>query len=74
MVWNLLERFWNYVLQNTDCDPSFIGDYICDDKNNNEACDYDGLDCCGNTMESQFYFCTVCECKVTFLSVELENE
>merc|ERR1712110_1158783 len=36
------------------------GDGYCDDDNNNDACDYDGGDCCGNHVNT--YYCTECEC------------
>ena len=40
--------------------PHYIGTGFCIDQNNNEACNYDGGDCClpdGNTD-----FCTLCIC------------
>ena len=40
--------------------PEFVGDNYCDDPNNNEECDWDGGDCCGNNVNSNF--CSVCEC------------
>ena len=41
------------------CD--YQGDTFCDDENNNEDCDYDGGDCCGENVKKDY--CTVCECK-----------
>ena len=38
----------------------YIGDGFCDDINNNLACDYDGGDCCGSDVKTQF--CTECLC------------
>lgn len=48
--------------QYEDCagDVELIGDDICDDSNNNEACDYDGGDCCPSTClsdDSELYYC-----------------
>ena len=31
--------------------PKYKGDGNCDDDNNNEACDYDGGDCCAKTVK-----------------------
>ena len=33
--------------------PAYKGDGNCDDKNNNEACDYDGGDCCAKTVKNK---------------------
>ena len=30
-----------------------IGDSVCDDATNNAACEYDGGDCCGETVNGQ---------------------
>ena len=35
-------------------------DGFCDDLNNNEACDYDGGDCCGSNVNKTH--CTICAC------------
>ena len=40
--------------------PGFHGDGWCDDVNNNEACFFDGGDCCGGIININF--CTVCQC------------
>ena len=37
-----------------------IGDGICDDDFNNEECDWDGGDCCGDDVNT--IFCSECEC------------
>ena len=47
---------WN---QNVCEYPDAIGDSICDDGNNNEACEWDGGDCCDG---SSTQYCSVCEC------------
>ena len=33
--------------------PEFKGDGNCDDNNNNDACDYDGGDCCPKTVKNK---------------------
>ena len=38
----------------------WIKDGFCDDMNNNEACNYDGGDCCGILANIQF--CLKCQC------------
>ena len=38
----------------------WIGDSACDDINNNEECQWDGGDCCGNNVNTQW--CQVCAC------------
>ena len=38
----------------------WVNDGFCDDMNNNEACNYDGGDCCG--VYSNKRFCLKCEC------------
>ena len=44
-----------------DCpNPQWIGDGICDDPNNIFECDYDGGDCCGSNVNTQF--CNDCLC------------
>ncbi|CAB4054923.1 unnamed protein product [Lepeophtheirus salmonis] len=45
------------------CDiPSFNGDGYCDDENNNEACGFDGGDCCNNDRGDWDTFCHTCKC------------
>ena len=36
------------------------GDGYCDDKNNNKACFFDGGDCCGSNVNTDY--CTECHC------------
>ena len=38
----------------------WTGDGFCDDSNNILECDYDGGDCCGSNVNTQF--CTDCLC------------
>ena len=40
--------------------PSWIGDGWCDDENNNEGCHFDGGDCCGPNVNTQY--CIECIC------------
>ena len=40
--------------------PDYHGDNYCDDENNKEACLFDGGDCCGSNVNTQY--CTVCLC------------
>ena len=40
--------------------PEYYGDNYCDDENNNEACFFDGGDCCGSNVNTNC--CTECLC------------
>ena len=40
--------------------PEYKGDGYCDDENNNAGCEYDGGDCCGDSVNP--FFCTECQC------------
>ena len=40
--------------------PGWIGDGYCDDVTNNQYCNYDGGDCCGATINTQY--CSECQC------------
>ena len=40
--------------------PEWQGDGYCDDENNNADCNYDGGDCCGNNVNTDY--CTQCQC------------
>ena len=42
------------------CNTGWINDAECDDINNNMECSYDGGDCCGCNVNTQF--CEVCGC------------
>merc|ERR1711992_328311 len=42
------------------CQGSWIGDGECDDINNTEECQWDGGDCCGDNVVTDY--CTICEC------------
>ena len=39
---------------------SWVGDGYCDDETNTESCYYDGGDCCGSNVNTQY--CTGCVC------------
>ena len=41
-------------------DPSWHADGYCDDDNNKEACFFDGGDCCGPNVNTEY--CTECQC------------
>ena len=43
-----------------NCVYKWISDGYCTDQNNNEECDWDGGDCCGNYVNTQH--CRKCEC------------
>merc|ERR1739848_319977 len=40
--------------------PQWKGDGYCDDENNNDSCNYDGGDCCGDDVNTSF--CSACQC------------
>ena len=40
--------------------PQWKGDNFCDDDNNNCGCAYDGGDCCGANVKTNY--CSKCEC------------
>ena len=42
------------------CYQNWIGDDYCDDINNNVDCNFDGGDCCGSNVNTQY--CTECLC------------
>ena len=42
---------------------NWVNDGFCDDMNNNEACNYDGGDCCGVYADKRFCFVCKCICK-----------
>ena len=43
-----------------DCNQGWIADGYCDDVNNNLACTYDGGDCCGSNVDTEY--CDECIC------------
>ena len=45
------------------CNHQWIGNGYCNDNNNNLHCNYDGGDCCGPNVNTQY--CTECQCRTT---------
>merc|ERR1711981_517275 len=43
-----------------ECPTSYVGDNYCDDQCNNIDNDFDGGDCCGDDVNTQY--CDVCDC------------
>ena len=43
-----------------ECNQGWISDAYCDDINNNVGCNFDGGDCCGSNVNTQY--CTECLC------------
>ena len=41
-------------------ETTWKGDNYCDDGNNNCGCEWDGGDCCGSNVKTDF--CSACEC------------
>ena len=52
--------FTHYLLMLGCENPGYHGDLMCDDVNNNEACFFDGGDCCGSNVNTAA--CTECLC------------
>ena len=44
-----------------NCIESYIGDGYCDDDNNNDACQFDGGDCCNQSTIQWNMYCYVRE-------------
>ena len=59
MIWILVDQ--------DSCDNEwFVGDLQCDDGNNNEACHFDGGDCClGSVGIFLSFACSICNCHAT---------
>ena len=45
--------------------PHYVGNGYCIDQNNNEGCLFDGGDCCGPNVNTEF--CTLCVCHEDFI-------
>ena len=56
------KSYTTVFLNNVECTgrTDWIGNGYCDDDNNNKECKYDGGDCCGYCVSTEF--CTICEC------------
>ena len=48
------------ILDENCIEPYLKGDGYCDDINNVASCEYDGGDCCGTNVKTDF--CSKCEC------------
>ena len=48
-----------------------VGDGYCDDATNIPACNYDGGDCCGSCVLTEY--CSNCDCLGGLTSVEITN-
>ena len=64
-IWNTVISstqifIWWLFFQESGGEIQWIGDTFCDDVSNKKACDFDGGDCCGNDVYSNF--CTNCTC------------
>ena len=62
VFWVHSTRLKLYFLSSiTGCyNPDYHGDAYCDDENNNEACFFDGGDCCGSDVDKTY--CFECQC------------
>ena len=50
-----------FLLSDLNCsNQHWVGDGYCDDVTNNNECNYDGGDCCLDTVNTQY--CTECIC------------
>merc|ERR550532_1704215 len=57
----------------SSCEYSYQGDGYCDDGNNNADCSYDGGDCCGNNVLTNY--CSLCQClDPWYVTYELATE
>ena len=53
---NTYHPYYNFYIPR----PQWKGDNYCDDENNHPGCEYDGGDCCGDNVNTQY--CSACEC------------
>ena len=58
--WVQLTCVWFFIPACSSPIPHYIGDGWCDDENNNNGCGFDGGDCCGPDVKTQY--CSECEC------------
>ena len=49
-------------------EPSLIGDRLCQGFNNNEECDFDGMDCCRPVIDDSLCHDVLCRCHLTGLN------
>ena len=60
---SVLNRKLIWCVKSTGCEsanPHWIGDGYCDDETNNADCNFDGGDCCGPNVNTQW--CAQCIC------------
>ena len=55
-----LEAEGTTTITTSSCIQGWIGDAYCDDSNNNVGCNFDGGDCCGSNVNTDY--CTECLC------------
>ena len=55
------------VTTTPSCNQGWIGDAYCDDINNNVGCNFDGGDCCGANVNTEY--CTECLCLEEWRSI-----
>ena len=53
-----LTPFFSNQIGCVSSNPSWIGDGYCDDETNNASCHFDGGDCCGVNVNTQY--CNEC--------------
>ena len=58
----LSSRTFSKIFFAVCADPSRIGNGFCDDATNNEVCEWDGGDCCGDNVNTDY--CIACECDI----------
>ena len=64
----IMPKFSSYIDEmDILCVDEWIEDGFCDDENYYEECNYDGGDCCGDSVNTDY--CTVCACNYTGMFV-----
>ena len=58
-LFSIFNTFFTLFIEGCES-PSYYADGYCDDINNNQACFFDGGDCCGSNVNTQY--CTECLC------------
>ena len=60
-LWQFLKTIFciSVTAKDAPCVTSYIGDGYCDDDNNNDACQFDGGDCCDQTTIMWNSYCYV---------------
>ena len=61
-----------FFFQHPGCDNVvLVGNGFCNDETNIAACNYDGGDCCGSCVTTEY--CSNCDCLGGLTSVEIAN-